>query len=124
MYATLNTAVYFVQMTIVFPFTLSGQAEKVEFLRLVGGTNIPSFMYGVDALGYSLMSIAMLFAAPVFVGRRLERWVRWSLITNGMLTPALLLQLNFPTFSIAAFWAITFPIATALLAVLFKRKMK
>jgi acyl dehydratase len=81
-------------------------------------------MYGVDALGYSLMSIAMLFAAPVFVGRRLERWVRWSLITNGMLTPALLLQLNFPTFSIAAFWAITFPIATALLAVLFKRKMK
>jgi hypothetical protein len=124
MYATLNTAVYFVQMTVVFPFTLSGQAEKVEFLRLVGGTNIPSFMYGVDALGYSLMSIAMLFAAPVFVGRRLERWVRWSLITNGMLTPALLLQLNFPTFSIAAFWAITFPIATALLAVLFKRKMK
>ena len=49
---------------------------------------------------------------------------RWSLITNGMLTPALLLQLNFPTFSIAAFWAITLPIATALLAVLFKRKMK
>jgi len=47
-----------------------------------------------------------------------------SLIANGLLAPALLLQLNFPTFSIAALWAITFPIATALLAVLFKRKLK
>jgi hypothetical protein len=68
MYATLNTAVYFVQMTVVFPFTLSGHAGEVDFLRLVGGNTVPSFMYALDALGYSLMSIAMLFSAPVFVG--------------------------------------------------------
>ena len=124
MYATLNTAVYFVQMTVVFPFTLSGHAGEVDFVRLVGGNTVPSFMYALDALGYSLMSIATLFAAPVFAGGKLERWIRWSLVANGLLTPALLLQLNFPTFSIAALWAITFPIATALLAMLFKREMK
>jgi hypothetical protein len=120
MYAALNAGVYFLQMTVVVPFMLNGQAEEVAFITLKMGT----FIYGLDVLGYSLMSLATLFAAPVFVGGRLERWVRWSLIANGLLTPALLLQQNFPTFAIAALWAITFPIATALLAVLFKRKMK
>ena len=120
MYAALNAGVYFLQMAVVVPFMLNGQAEEVAFITLKMGT----FIYGLDVLGYSLMSLATLFAAPVFVGGRLERWVRWSLIANGLLTPALLLQQNFPTFAIAALWAITFPIATALLAVLFKRKMK
>jgi hypothetical protein len=120
MYAALNAGVYFLQMTVVVPFMLNGQAEEVAFITL----KMETFIYGLDVLGYSLMSLATLFAAPVFVGGRLERWVRWSLIANGLLTPALLLQQNFPTFAIAALWAITFPIATALLAVLFKRKMK
>ena len=120
MYATLNAAVYFLQMTVVVPFLLSGQAEKVAFIEL----NMGTFIYAFDVLGYSLMSLSTLFAAPVFIGRRIEKWIRWSLIANGLLTPALLLQQNLPTFSIAAFWAITFPVATALLAVLFKREMK
>lgn len=120
MYATLNAAVYFLQMTVVVPFILNGQADEVAFITLKMGT----FIYGLDVLGYSLMSLATLFAAPVFAGGRLERWIRWSMIANGLLTPALLLQQNLPTFAIAALWAITFPVATALLAVFFKRKMK
>jgi len=120
MYATLNTAVYFLQMTVVFPFLLNGLADKVAWLKLEGGTTIPSFMYGVDALGYSLMSLATLFVAPVFTGGRLENWIRWFLIANGVLTPALLLQLNYPTFQIAALWAFTFPVSTALLAIFFR----
>ena len=113
MYATLNAAVYFLQMTLVVPSILNGQVEQVAFITLSMGT----FIYGVDVLGYSLMSLATLFAAPVFVGGRLERSIRWSLVANGLLTPALLLQQNLPTFAIAALWAITFPVATALLAV-------
>jgi len=120
MYATLNTAVYFLQMTVVVPFMLNGRAEEVAFITLSMGT----FIYGLDVLGYSLMSLATLFAAPIFAGGRLERWIRWALIANGLLAPALLLQQNLPTFAIAGLWAITFPVATALLAVLFKRKMK
>jgi hypothetical protein len=90
---------------------LNGQADEVAFITLKMGT----FIYGLDVLGYNLMSLATLFAAPVFVGGRLERWIRWSLVANGLLTPALLLQQNFPTSAIAALWAITFPVATVLL---------
>jgi len=118
MYATLNASVYYLQMTMVVPSILNGQADAVAFFELKFGT----FIYGIDVLGYGLMSLSTLFAAPVFTGGRLERGIRWSLVANGLLTPALLLQLNLPTFAIAALWVITFPIATALLAVLFKRK--
>ena len=118
MYATLNTAVYFLQMTVVLPLTLNGAADKVAFLTF----STPSFIYGLDALGYSLMSLATLFAAFVFVRGGIERWIRWALIANGLLTPGLLLQQNFPiAFDVGALWVITFPLSTALLAVLFKR---
>jgi hypothetical protein len=99
--------------------TLAGTAGKYQFLAF---GDVPSFIYGLDALGYSLMSVATLFAAPVFVGAGLARRVRWALIANGLLTPALLLQQNVPgAFYVGALWVITFPIATALLALLFKR---
>ena len=119
MYATLNTAVYFLQMTVVLPLTLNGAADKVAFLTF----STPSFIYGLDALGYSLMSIATLFAALVFVRGGIERWTHWALIANGLLTtPSLLLQQNFPiAFDVGPLWIITFPLSTALLAMLFKR---
>lgn len=119
MYATLNTVVYFLQMTVVLPLTLNGTADKVAFLTF----STPSFIYGLDALGYSLMSLATLFAAFVFVGGKLENWTRWALVANGLLAPALLLQQNISViFYWAALWIFTFPISTALLAVLFKRR--
>jgi len=118
MYATLNSAVYFLQMTVLLPLTLIGEADKVAFLIF----DKPSFIYGLDALGYSLMSLATLFVAPVFVGGRLEQWTRRALIANGFLTFGLLLQQNFPiAFYVGALWIFTFPISTALLAVIFKR---
>ena len=116
--AVLNSAVYFLQMTVLLPLTLRGEADKVAFLVF----SKPSFIYGLDALGYSFMSLATLFAAPVFVGGRLERWTRWALVANGLLAPGLLLQQNFPlAFDVGALWIITFPISTALLTLLFKR---
>ena len=105
-------------MTVLLPLTLRGEADKVAFLVF----SKPSFIYGLDALGYSFMSLATLFAAPVFVGGRLERWTRWALVANGLLAPRLLLQQNFPlAFDVGALWIITFPISTALLTLLFKR---
>jgi hypothetical protein len=90
MYATLNTAVYFLRMTVVLPLTLSGAAYKVAFLTF----STPSFIYGLDALGYRLMSLATLFAAFVFAGGRLERWIRggfnrqWTLGTSAPVAAA------------------------------------
>ena len=44
------------------------------------------------------------------------------IIANGVLFPALLLQQNFPVaFDVGALWVITFPVATALLTLFFKR---
>lgn len=105
-------------MTVVLPLTLNGAADKVAFLAF--GT--PSFIYGLDALGYSFMSLAMLFAAFAFAGGELERWIRGALTANGLLVLPLLLQQQSPVaFDVAALWVITFPLSTALLAVLFKR---
>ncbi len=119
MYATLNTSVYFLQMTVLYPLTLAGAANRVSFLLF---SPSPSFTYGLDALGYSLMSLAMLFASPVFVGAGLARRVRWALIANGVLFPAGLLHQNFPVaLDVGALWVITFPVATALLVLFFKR---
>jgi hypothetical protein len=119
MYATLNSAVYFVQMTVVVPSTLSGAGSAVAPITLSIGT----FIYAFDVLGYSFMGLATLFAAFVFVGGGIERSTRWALIANGLITtPGLLLQQQLPTaLYLAAVWIITFPVATALLAVLFKR---
>ena len=102
----------------VYPLTLARAADKAAFISF----GIPSFVYGVDAPGYSLMSLATLFAAPVFVGAGLARWIRGALIANGLLTPALLVQQNVPgAFDVAAIWIVTFLLSTAWLALFFKR---
>ena len=126
MYTTLNSTVYFVQLNVVLPLTLAGEASRVQFLVLsnqwfgIPGAN--SFMYGVDAFGYGLMSLSTLFAAPVFVGGGFVRWTKWALAANGLLAPTLFLQLVVPAvFGIDTLWAITFPLSTALLAALFRR---
>jgi hypothetical protein len=76
----------------------------------------------VDILGYSFMSLATLFAAGVFTGGGLERVARLFLIANGALVPFIALQMYFhPLIWIAALWAVTFPGATATLAILFHR---
>jgi hypothetical protein len=81
-----------------------------------------SFLYAVDILGYSFMSVATLFAARVFVGDGLQRIARWFLTANGLLLPFLVFQMYYhPLIWIAALWAVTFPGSTWALAVLFRR---
>ncbi len=119
MYATLNSAVYMEQMTVLYPLTLAGTVGKYQFIAF---GDVPSFIYGLNALGYGLMSLATLFVAPVFAGPGLMRWIRGALIANGLLAPALLLQQNIlGAFYVGALWIITFPVSTALLALFFKR---
>jgi hypothetical protein len=49
MYAALNAGVYFLQMTVVVPFMLNGQAEEVAFITLKMGTFIMVLMCSVTA---------------------------------------------------------------------------
>lgn len=118
-YAALISIVYFVQLTLVAPRMARGQTEGIEVFLFVP---FDSFLYAVDILGYSFMSVATLFAAWVFTGNGLERVARWFLTANGLLLPFLALQMYFhPLIWIAALWAVTFPGSTWTLAILFRR---
>ena len=118
-YTVLISIVYFTQLTFVMPRILHGRIEGIEMFLFVP---FDSFLYAVDILGYSFMSVSTLFAAMVFSNHGLERIVRLFLIANGLLLPFIALQMYVhPFIWIAALWAVTFPGATGSLALLFQR---
>lgn len=85
-------------------------------------TPFDSFLYAVDILGYSFMSLATFCAARVLTGPGLERVARGFLIANGCVLPFIALQMYWHWFIwIAAAWAVTFPGAMWTLALLFRR---
>ena len=119
MYAAMISIVYFVQLTLVTPRIAQGRVAGIEAFLFVP---FDSFLYAVDILGYSFMSVATLFAARVFTGKGIERVARFWLTANGLLLPFLVLQMYFhPLIWIASLWAVTFPVSTWSLAILFRR---
>lgn len=118
-YTVLISINYFVQLTWVAPRIVAGRTQGIEPFLF---TPFDSFLYAVDILGYSFMSVATLFAAMVFPGRGVNRIARVFLIANGLLLPFIALQMYFHALIwIAALWAVTFPGATWSLAILFRR---
>ena len=118
-YAVLISIVYFVQLTLVAPRLLRGQVEGIEMFLFVP---FDSFLYAVDILGYSFMSVATLFAAREFIGGGLNRVIRLLLTANGLLLPFIALQMFFhPLIWVASLWAVTFPGSTWALAIFFRR---
>ena len=92
------------------PRLARGQIAGIEAWLFVP---FDSFLYAVDILGYSFMSVATLCAAPVFTGGGLRRVVRWFLTANGLLLPFIALQMYVHWLIwIAALWAVTFPGST------------
>ena len=117
-YAVLVSFVYYSQLTYVIPASLRGEAEQVALLAFGFG----SFMFAVDILGYTFMSLATLFVAPVFAGEGMERWLRWILVINGCLAPFIALQIIYPPlWQVATIWGLSFPAAAIMLAIWFKR---
>jgi hypothetical protein len=118
-YAVLISINYFVQLTLVAPRMARGNVRGIEPFLFVP---FDSFLYAVDILGYSFMSVATLLAARVFRGPGLARVARWFLTANGFLLPFIALQMYFhPLIWGAALWAVTFPGATWTLAIVFSR---
>jgi hypothetical protein len=118
-YAVLISINYYVQLAWVAPRLAGGRTQGMEPFLFVP---FDSFLYSVDILGYSFMSVATLFAARVFMGGGLERVVRWFLTANGLLLPFIALQMYVHWLIwIAALWAVTFPGSTWSLAILFRR---
>ena len=118
-YAVLISTVYFVQLTLVGPRLARNEIAGIEPFLFVP---FDSYLYAVDILGYSFMSLATLFAAPVFTGPGLHRTARWFLFANGLLLPFIALQMYVHELIwIAALWALTFPGSTWTLALIFRR---
>ena len=118
-YAVLISTVYFVQLTLVAPRISQGRTAGIEPFLFIP---FDSFLYAVDILGYSFMSLATLFVARVLTGSGTERISRFCLTANGLLLPFIALQMFYhPLIWIASLWAITFPASTGSLAVLFYR---
>ncbi|MBO9567114.1 MAG: hypothetical protein J7621_30355 [Niastella sp.] len=118
-YSVLICMNYFIQLTLVVPHMLTGETASIQFLLF---KPFDSFLYSVDILGYSFMSLSILFAAFAFSNKDREKTVRAFMIANGLLIPFLALQNHFH-FLIwgGSLWAITFPGTTITLAVLFKK---
>ena len=118
-YVTLIGLVYFVQLTLVAPRIAAGRTAGIELLLFIP---FDSFLYAVDMLAYSCLSLSMLFAAPAFADAGpIERSARTWLRVNGLLLPFLALQMYVRGLIwIASVWAVAFPMATWSLARVFR----
>jgi hypothetical protein len=117
MYATLVSIVYVTQLTVVIPRTIAGDGARYAFLACCGQHE---FLTGVDLLGYTLMSLAMLLALPAIEPAGAGRWARLSFLLTGLLAPFIFLQVAWPELIyVAAIWIVSFPLAMLFLARVF-----
>jgi hypothetical protein len=72
-YAVVILVDYFLQLTVVAP---SLQAGETDGLSLFTQYDPHGLFIGLEALGYTMLTVALLFAAPVFTGGRVERVIR------------------------------------------------
>jgi hypothetical protein len=84
-YAVVIGVDYFVQFAVVIPSLRSGETES---LSLFTQYNPHGLFIAGEALGYLAMSLALLFAAAVFAGGRIERAIRWLFVGGFVLAVA------------------------------------
>jgi hypothetical protein len=121
-YAVFASINYLIQFIVVRPAILSGEGDRVALL-VMGN---PDSVFWALANSYMYMSISLLFAAWVFEGGRLERWIRWIFIAVGITAP---FQFAHSLFGISLLigipviltWMVGVPISSFLLAILFRR---
>ena len=124
-YATVITTDYFIQWTVVVPSILNGETEG---FALFTQYNPHGIFIALEGLGYLMMSVALLFAAAVFTGGRLERAIRWLFIASFVLAIGSHVGLSLLRYDIVAFevtiltinWIVLI-VTGALLSILFKR---
>ncbi|MHA2104980.1 MAG: hypothetical protein ACW981_16245 [Candidatus Hodarchaeales archaeon] len=117
-YAVLVSIVYFVVMTVYIPHQLAGTTAEIQVLIYERN----SFLYAINVLGYGYMSFSTLFLAPIFTGDGLEKYTRFFLLTNGILTPFMPLSMILPfLLYISALQGITFPASMILIAFVLKQ---
>jgi len=124
-YAAVITTDYFIQWTVVQPSLLSGETEGLSLFTQYDPHGI---FIALEGLGYLMMSVALLFAAAVFTGGRLERAVRWLFVMSfilaiGSFAGLSLLRYDIVTFEVTIIMinCTVLIVSGALLSILFKR---
>ncbi len=119
-YVPLCSIAYIVELFVVEPRVMHGAANEVALLTLTRGDTI---LNAVDGIGYIFMCLATLFAAPAFVGDRLQQWIRWLFLANGILAVPIFLTyfVNRSFIFGAALWSVTISVSAILLATFFRR---
>jgi len=122
MYGAVLAANYWLLLTLVRESILSGYREGLEWF-VIGSPH--SITNTIEGIGYGFMGLAAIFVSQVFDGDKLDRWLRWLFIVNGVagIAGVILGGLGIMTATMIslALWCLTFPVATAMLAILFKR---
>jgi len=129
-------------VALVFAALLAGLTCSVHFTILTVGRHAafaglawaplllsftwPSVAYALDILAWDVFfALAALFAAPVFGGSRLARWIRTLLVVSGALALAglsgvLVGDMRLRNIGIVGYAGV-FPVAAGLIALLFHR---
>jgi hypothetical protein len=80
--AVVTCTLHFVILTLSRNPAFAGEAWQ----SLVISFRWPSVAYAVDIVGWDVFfPLSMLFAAGVFSGSRLALWIRWMMVTSGVL---------------------------------------
>jgi hypothetical protein len=83
---------YFIQLTVIQPSLLRGETGG---LSLISQYNPHGIFIALEALGYVLISVTFVFAAPVFAGRDwVERTLRWLFVAGFVLAVGLLVVMS------------------------------
>jgi len=90
MYVIFVSFNYVVQLTAVLPYAAPDPV-------LVQTPH--SLFWTADALGYIALSLATLFAVPLFAKEGLQKWVRWFFLANGLVIPLISIVYFYPDFS-------------------------
>jgi hypothetical protein len=89
-YAVVILVDYFLQLAVVMP---SLQAGETDGLSLFTQYDPHGLFIALESLGYSMLTVALLFAAPVFTGGRAERAIRALFVLSFVLTVAAFVDL-------------------------------
>ena len=117
-YCTLISINYYVQLAWVLPRLVAGRTPGMEPFLFVP---FDSFLYAVDILGYSFMSLATWCAGLALTSQGREGLARRWLLANGCVLPFLALQMYWHELIwVATAWALTFPAAMVTLARVFR----
>jgi hypothetical protein len=119
-YVALVSVVYVVELAVVEPLIMRGDAARAGLLTIEPG----GVLNAIDGLGYAFLGLALLSAGPVFAGRGLDRLIRWLLLANGAaVVPIVLTYFGDRAFLVIAgpVWGIAIPTVSVLLAIWFRR---